>query len=43
MSFEIVIEPVPQGEIYTEEPEFMLALADQRVKVGDSLAYNLGA
>lgn len=45
-SFEIKVVPLPEPEveiIYTEEPQFMVVLQDQKVRVGDSLSYSPGA
>ena len=39
--FDLTVEASPSGEIIKVEPEFMVNLQDQRVKVGDSLIYSL--
>ena len=41
--FDLTVEALPSGEIIKVEPEFMVNLQDQRVKVGDSLIYSLEA
>lgn len=43
ISFDITVVPQPDGRTYTEEPEFMVVLADQKVRVGDSLSFSPGA
>ena len=41
--FTITVSPVPNQKIVSKEPEFMLNLSNQRVKVGESLDYSPGA
>lgn len=40
--FKITVEAIPNNKTVPIEPEFMLRLANQRVKVGDSLVYSPG-
>ena len=36
-------EPAPEVDIFQVEPDFLINLTDQRVKVGDDLSYSPGA
>ena len=42
MAFDLDIAPTPTDVIYTEEPDFIINLEDQKVKVGDLLQYSPG-
>ena len=41
IDFDFKVEPVPDVKVWTVEPDFMVGLDNQRVKVGDSLLYTL--
>lgn len=40
--FDVKVKPEPTDIIYTKEPEFLLNLDDQRVRVGEALQYKIG-
>ena len=40
--FTITVSTIPNNRTVPIEPDFMLGLKNQRVKVGESLAYSLG-